>query len=92
MSVLLLAAELGIEPRQRDSETLVLPLHNSAKLCSLLRTDTIIPYFFRLSRDFWPVGGGLSLTCKKILNNLKKGVDFLFQPWYNIEAWIRKGG
>ena len=25
-----MAAELGIEPRQRDSETLVLPLHNSA--------------------------------------------------------------
>ena len=28
-----LAAELGIEPRQTDSETVVLPLHNSAIFC-----------------------------------------------------------
>ena len=40
-----LAAELGIEPRQRDSETLVLPLHNSAKLRSLLRTVILYPNF-----------------------------------------------
>ena len=40
-----LAAELGIEPRQRDSETLVLPLHNSAKLRSLLRTGLLYSIF-----------------------------------------------
>ena len=48
-----LAAELGIEPRQRDSETLVLPLHNSAKLRSLLQAGLIIPHFSHLSRDFY---------------------------------------
>ena len=42
-----LAAELGIEPRQRDSETLVLPLHNSA-----METVFIIPVFLCLSRKF----------------------------------------
>ena len=52
MSSFFMAAELGIEPRQRDSETLVLPLHNSAKLCSLLQAGFIIPHFSHLSRDF----------------------------------------
>ena len=47
-----MAAELGIEPRQRDSETLVLPLHNSAKLRSLLQAGPIIPHFSHLSIHF----------------------------------------
>ena len=38
-----LAAELGFEPRQTESESAVLPLHNSA---IFLTTDNIITDFF----------------------------------------------
>ena len=57
MSSFSMAAELGIEPRQRDSETLVLPLHNSAKLRSLLQAGLIIPQFSDLSRHFLQKSG-----------------------------------
>ena len=44
-----LAAELGFEPRQTESESAVLPLHNSA---IIFATDIIIPYFFKMSSVF----------------------------------------
>ena len=42
----LLAAEEGFEPSQTESESGVLPLHNSARTC------VIIPHFFNLSSSF----------------------------------------
>ena len=44
-----LAAELGFEPRQTESESAVLPLHNSA---IFLTTDIIITDFFKMSSLF----------------------------------------
>ncbi len=46
---LFVAAELGIEPRQRDSETLVLPLHNSA----ICRTCLLYPFFYICQAFTW---------------------------------------
>ena len=44
-----MAAELGFEPRQTESESAVLPLHNSA---IFLTTDNIITDFFNMSSVF----------------------------------------
>ena len=48
-----MAAELGFEPRQTESESVVLPLHNSAINIKLLYTlsqqQYIIHIFFNLS-------------------------------------------
>ena len=46
----MLAAELGFEPRQTESESAVLPLHNSAIKAMKLIAYNIIHYFFNLSR------------------------------------------
>ena len=44
-----LAAELGFEPRQTESESAVLPLHNSA---IIFTTDNIITDFLKMSSVF----------------------------------------
>ena len=44
-----LAAELGFEPRHTESESAVLPLHNSAKLLRL----TIVSYIFCFVKCFF---------------------------------------
>ncbi len=46
-----LAAELGFEPRQTESETVVLPLHNSA----MFITGIIIPHSRHLSRGLMKI-------------------------------------
>ena len=80
MSSFSMAAELGIEPRQRDSETLVLPLHNSAKLRSLLQAGLIIPQFSDLSRHFLQKSGSFftKKSPRRTLLGLN-GVRRLFQ-------------
>ena len=40
-----LAAELGFEPRQTESESVVLPLHNSALFCAVFLTTMILYHF-----------------------------------------------
>ena len=53
MVVFLLAAELGFEPRHTESESAVLPLHNSA--ISYCRSQRVLVYHkeFALSSPFW---------------------------------------
>ena len=41
-----LVAEPGFEPRQTESESVVLPLHHSAMFCSFLERQDIILYFY----------------------------------------------
>ena len=49
-----LAAELGFEPRQTESESVVLPLHNRAmSAVSLLTTYIIILVFLEMSIGFF---------------------------------------
>ena len=52
---LLLAAELGFEPRHTESESAVLPLHNSAKYYYLFRTDYILTHKFAFVKRFLTV-------------------------------------
>ena len=49
-----MAAELGFEPRQTESESAVLPLHNSAMSLST-ESLTIIYYLSRLVKPFLKV-------------------------------------
>ena len=49
----MVAARLGFEPRQTESESVVLPLHNRA-LCFVLTesTNIIISHFLKMSTPF----------------------------------------
>ena len=78
-----MAAELGIEPRQRDSETLVLPLHNSAKLRSLLQAGLIIPQISHLSRAFAKF---LPLFCTK--KDARGKPSDIFRFWRLFQALL----
>ena len=47
-----LAAELGFEPRHTESESAVLPLHNSAKCVAIISQDILlVNCFFKISNQ-----------------------------------------
>ena len=76
----MVAARLGFEPRQTESESVVLPLHNRA-ICCLLTESTfiIITLFLEMSTPFFKK---IKLFSEVILgHSIGKSVPL----WYNIK-------
>ncbi len=63
-----MAAELGFEPRQTESESAVLPLHNSA---TLNRWNIMLHYFAHVCQIFFELI--LHQNCKFTIDARAKG-------------------
>ena len=68
--LLFLAAELGFEPRHTESESAVLPLHNSAKCVDIISQDKkVVNYFFEKTLNIAFTSS--AKVCKGVQKNLK---------------------
>jgi hypothetical protein len=75
MELQVLAGELGFEPRQTESESVVLPLHHSPKLLSSLKSLRRVPAITGEGILFIPSAEGPSSRQRPALASKTRGLQ-----------------